>query len=371
MNEKNIKEAMELLNLNASRDIIIEKFDEETFELAKARIKGKEKHPKAEKLFMNLDDLRWATPYVIAEYRAKRLSCKKIADLGCGVGFQTFSFAKHSKKVIAIDIDKRKIEFAKLNAKALGIKNIEFIHGDVLSKQVIEKLKDVNIVFCDPERLPSETARTVKTMKPDIEKLLKLYSQITPNIAIEFPPMIRKIPFECEKEYVSLNGQLNRLNLYFGSLRRRNASAVILPHGTVLHSSALKNIVSEEDKVPKIMKCLFEVDPAVVKAGLVAELLIAMKGAYVYEWNDSVFLTSEKPHKNDFVKTYKVLEVVEDKFEKIVEVLKRQKAGKVVLRVTVSPKDYWTERNKYEKKLSGEKEVHLFVFDKAVIAEKL
>ncbi len=367
MNDKSIREAMALLKLNASRDIILEKFDNETFELAKARIKGKEKHPKADKLFMLLDDLRWATPYEVAEYRAKRLSCNKIADLGCGVGFQSFSFAKHCKSVVAVDIDRRKIEFAKLNAEALGIKNIEFIEGDILSKKVADKLKDADAFFCDPERLPSETARTIKTMRPDIEKLLKLY----PKICIEFPPMIKNIPFECEKEYLSLNGELNRLNLYFSELRKCRASAVVLPQGAVIRASVVRNIIAEEQKAPKIMDFFYEVDPAVEKAELTAELLLTMKNAYVYEQDNDIYLTSGKLLKNDFVKAYKVLEVVEDDFDKILEALQRQKAGKVVLRMTVSPKDYWTERNKYERSLLGDKEVHLFVFDRAVIAEKL
>ena len=191
--------------------------------------KALQKHPQAQGLHYREEDLRWATPEIAAKYRAQRLKCAVIADLGCGIGFQAFAFAKTCKKVYAVDIDKEKIAFAEKNAQELGLKNIEFIHGDALSEKVLKQLKDVEIVFCDPERLPEERKRTIGTIKPSIPELLKKYSAITEKIAIEFPPQITDIPFDCEKEYLSVDGQLNRLTLYFNGLQKCGRSAVILP----------------------------------------------------------------------------------------------------------------------------------------------
>ena len=53
-----------------------------------------------------------------------------ILDAFCGVGGNTIQFAKYFK-VIAIDIDPRKIEAARHNAKIYNVEqNIEFIVGD-------------------------------------------------------------------------------------------------------------------------------------------------------------------------------------------------------------------------------------------------
>ncbi|MEK6899883.1 MAG: methyltransferase domain-containing protein, partial [Nanoarchaeota archaeon] len=238
--------------------------------------KALSKHPKAEKLHYKDEDIRWATPEAAADYRAERLKCKVIADLGCGIGFQAFSFAKKCKKVYAVELNKEKITLAEKNAEILGLKNIEFIHGDILDEKVISKLKDVEIVFCDPERLPEEKQRSVASIKPNIRQLLDKYSEITEKIAIEFPPQITEIPFDCEKEYLSIDGQLNRLTLYFGGLQKCEKSVVVLPSGKKLCSSTA--VLEETDELGSY---LYEADAAVVKAGLLAELC-QETGAKIY-----------------------------------------------------------------------------------------
>jgi len=42
--------------------------------------KALEKHSQAERPCFTEDDLRWATPEIVADYRAKRLKCNTIAD---------------------------------------------------------------------------------------------------------------------------------------------------------------------------------------------------------------------------------------------------------------------------------------------------
>ncbi len=51
-------------------------------------------------------------------------------DLGTGTGVQAMLVAKHSKQVVATDINPRALEFARFNAALNGIDNIEFIEGD-------------------------------------------------------------------------------------------------------------------------------------------------------------------------------------------------------------------------------------------------
>src|SRR3989344_4350413 len=95
-----------------------------------------------EPLAYNAEDLRWATPEIVADYRAKRLKCQVIADLGCGIGFQALAFAKTCHKVYAVDVDHKKLNKAKKNAQLLGIKNIIFIHGDALDSKIAKQVAD-------------------------------------------------------------------------------------------------------------------------------------------------------------------------------------------------------------------------------------
>ncbi len=330
--------------------------------------KALSKHSRAKKLHYREEDIRWATPEVVAAYRAERLKCKVIADIGCGIGFQSFAFAKTCKKVYAVEIDKDKIALAKKNAGSLGIKNIEFIHGDALSEKVLKKLGDVEMVFCDPERLPEESKRSVGTIKPSIPELLKKYGSITENMAIEFPPQITDIPFDCEKEYVSVDGALNRLNLYFGKLMKCERSAVILPGKEKLCSAEEAALEETED----LGEYLYEADPAAVKAGLLNELSQKTK-TKLYSSGKAVFFTSDRKVTSLFFKnSFKVMEVCRQEEHEIIAALHKHGAGKVILRISVEPKEYWNVRKRIESKLNGTKTYALiYLSDAAVIVDKI
>lgn len=324
------------------------------------------KHPEAEKLSYRDEDLRWATPEAAAAYRAERLKCKVIADLGCGIGFQALAFAKECGKVYAVEIDGQKLASAKKNAEILGLKNIEFVHGDILDEKVIGRLKDAEIVFCDPERLPEESKRSVVTIKPSIPELLKKYSAVTENIAIEFPPQITEIPFDCEKEYISVDGQLNRLTLYFGGLQKCARSAVILPGKDKLCSAE-----ATLEETEKLGEYLHEADPAVVKAGLSAELSQKTKTALYSSGKADFFTGDEKINSPFFKNSFKVMDTSRQDEHEIIAALKKHKAGKVILRFPIEPKEYWKVRGRIEAKLTGSKTYALlYLKDKAVVVEK-
>ena len=330
--------------------------------------KALSKHSKAKKLHYRDEDIRWATSEVAAAYRAERLKCKVIVDIGCGIGFQSFAFAKTCKKVYAIEIDQEKITLAEKNAKILGWKNIEFIPGDALSDKVISQLKEVEIVFCDPERSPEEKQRNVATIKPSIPELLKRYSAITENIAIEFPPQITEIPFDCEREYLSVDGALNRLTLYFNGLKKSERSAVILPRKEKLCSDEEASL----KKTEMLEEYLYEADPAVVKADLLAELS-EKTAAKLYGRGKNVFFTSDKKIQSPFFKnSFRVVEMCAQEEQEIIAALQKHKAGKVILRFPVEPKEYWKVRKRFESKLTGNKTYALlYLGTEAVIVEKV
>src|SRR3989338_633103 len=161
-------------------------------------------------LHYTAEDVRVGTSQLVAEYRAKRLRCDTSAELGCGVGFQSFAFAKTCQRVFAVERDARKLETAKKNAEALGIKNITFVLGDALDPASIKKLKSCDVIFCDTERPLGEVRRTLETIQPNPLELLKAYSPITSQIAIELPPFLKDIPLAGEREYLSIHGALSR-----------------------------------------------------------------------------------------------------------------------------------------------------------------
>jgi len=184
-------------------------------------------------LTVSPEQKQFATPEIVALYRAEKLACSVIVDLCSGYGFQAFAFSQFCNTVIAVEKDPEKVSQAKEYAQILGINNIIFLCGNVLDKKIVSKIAEqhVDVVFCDPERLSDEKKRTLETIEPNIEKILELYKPVTEQIAFELPPHIKEIEIDAEYEYLSVDGAVNRLTLYFGNLKSATKSVVLLPHG--------------------------------------------------------------------------------------------------------------------------------------------
>ncbi|MFH1036527.1 MAG: arsenite methyltransferase [Patescibacteria group bacterium] len=74
-----------------------------------------------------------------------------VLDLGCGAGFDCFLAAKkvgRTGKVIGVDMTEEMIKKAKVNAKSLGIKNTEFILGEIENLPIKDGSVDIIITNC-------------------------------------------------------------------------------------------------------------------------------------------------------------------------------------------------------------------------------
>ncbi|KAG8195939.1 hypothetical protein JTE90_001170 [Oedothorax gibbosus] len=99
---------------------------------------------------IKLDEESWfsVTPEKIARHIADRCCCDVIVDAFCGAGGNSIQFASQCCHVIAIDIDPKKIELAKHNAKVYEVDEyIDFIVGDYFD--IAPRLK-ADVVFLSP-----------------------------------------------------------------------------------------------------------------------------------------------------------------------------------------------------------------------------
>ena len=365
-----------------------------------------------EKLNIPEEFLRFATSKEVALYRAERLKCNTLVEIGAGIGGQTLAFAKFCKKVIAIEINKKYADILINNLKKLKIDNVKIIIGNALNQTIIEQIKQAtpDIIFCDTER-KAEGERSINDLQPNILKLLDAYSKITKNIAVEIPPFTKDIDslkeFEFEKEFLSLNGKLNRLTLYFGSLKKCDVSVVALPEKERIEKSPLeepslkksplgkpsgkdeKNPREENSGKNKKIKSikeiksligfeyLYEINPAIILAGLVNELALSLKFSQYVNLSNKQYLISNQLINSQFLQPYKILSLCENNFKEILLNLKNLNAGKVSLRYNINPNDYWRVRNSYENSLKENKsgkEIHLFIDEKnekAILCEKI
>lgn len=342
------------------------------YEVAKYRIKAKEKFGElADKLYFDEWGLRYSTPKLIAQYRAEKLKCNTITDISCGVGAQLIFFAKTCDKVYGVEIDKKRALYARMNARALGLNNAEIIKGDAFNDDVVDRISDADVFFSDPSRPPEEKVRGVDNLEPNPLKVFEKYTGMG-DVAFELPPQMppTRIPLEGEKEYTSLNFKLNRLALYTGGLASSDRSAVSIP--------SLERVSNEDEAhnvegSGKIKSFLYEVDNTVLKAELLPNLLgkLDFDAEIAQSIARRTFLTADEEKESAFLRKYEVLEVTEFSISTVKEALKELGAGKVTLRFSLDPSEYWDVRNALEEGLKGDRWVYLFkIGDKAVITSE-
>jgi hypothetical protein len=153
-----------------------------------------------------------------------------------------------------------------------------------------------------------------------------------------------------------------------GELAECGVSAISLP--------SRERVTSEDEAVELepsgIRSFIYEVDPTVIKAKLLPNLLgkLDFNAGIAYSDKRRTLLSSEEESDSAFLRRYRVLGVVKFEINAIKNALKELNAAKVTLRFSLDPSEYWNVRKKLEEGLKGEKWVYLFrVDEKAIIVE--
>ena len=191
---------------------------------------------------IKLDNESWysVTPERIAQHIAHRFTSNGInviIDAFCGAGGNTIQFACISPtiKVIAIDIDERKIGFAKHNAKIYGVDNrIEFIVGDYMLLAKTCALK-ADAVFLSPPwggpKYLKQSVYTLDMMTPNGKDVFEVTNaNITKNIGILLPRNVDVTQLEqlagkgnsVEIEQNLVNSKVKTVTAYFADMIASN-----------------------------------------------------------------------------------------------------------------------------------------------------
>ncbi len=91
-----------------------------------------------------------------------------VLDLGCGAGFDCFLASKkvgEGGKVIGVDMTEEMIKKAKINAGKLGVKNVEFILGEIENLPLKDNSVDIVITNCVINLTPDKTKTFKETYR--------------------------------------------------------------------------------------------------------------------------------------------------------------------------------------------------------------
>ncbi|MBY8874126.1 methyltransferase domain-containing protein [Micromonospora sp. PLK6-60] len=247
--------------------------------------------PEADGMFLTRPGLEQATRRVVADRRAARLRAagvRTLADLGCGLGADALAAARAGIRVYGVEADPLTAAMAAANAEAAGLAELFTVEcGDATSFDVSR----VDGVFCDPARRRAGTGRRIfdpNSYSPPWDFVTGLAERV-PRTVVKVAPGLDHalIPAGAEAEWVSVDGDLVEAALWCGALAEvpRRATLLRCKEGPPVNAfgrggapcyhpgaEQLTGPGTAEAPVGPVRRFLYDPDPAVVRAHLVAEL---------------------------------------------------------------------------------------------------
>ncbi|MFY1673238.1 THUMP-like domain-containing protein [Plantactinospora sp. WMMB334] len=278
--------------------------------------------PDAARMFFTRAGLEQATRPGVAARRAARLRAagvRTLVDLGCGLGADAIAAARAGIRVYGVEADPLTAAMAAANAGAAGVADRFTVEpGDATRFDVTAvDGRPVDAVFCDPARRRPGTGRRVfdpAAYSPSWDFLLDLAGRI-PRTVFKVAPGIDHalLPPGAEGEWVSVGGDLVEATVWSAPLAGTPRRATLLtgpaahgahvrtgarpgePDGPTRHGPTdpavheLTGDGTRQAPVGPVRRYLYDPDPAVVRAHLVAEFADTVDGtladpeiAYVY-----------------------------------------------------------------------------------------
>lgn len=312
-------------------------------------------------LAFDQEGFRMSTPQAIAKYKAERLRCGKIADLGAGIGIQALHFAAYSERVFAVDNDPSRLVYLRKNSETMGVHNLEVIEGNALDSKIINMLSGMDAFHSDPSRKRTSETWSFEDLSPNPLDVLKKYKG--DMFSFDIPPMFPRglLQKDWETEYISVSGELKRMSVYVGGAKRYGRSALSLPDGGRIVED--RNLERDVRKRSKPLSWIYDLDESLFYSDLVPEFLkMNLDVSLLHEDRQKTLVTSDKFVEGPFLtKSYSVLESAVD-MQDAKNKLSRMKVGKVILRFPMDPTKYYEERRRLEKELEGERTAYLFRF---------
>ncbi|MFO0846102.1 MAG: class I SAM-dependent methyltransferase [Gemmataceae bacterium] len=299
-------------------------------ETALLRRKARAKFRLADRMFFTREALEQASSEPVSRHRARRftgLPC--VADLCCGVGGDALALAEGTH-VFAVDRDPLRLAMARLNVAAYGgISQATFLEGDVLHIG----LPRLDGAFVDPDRrVGGRRTLSVHACQPPLPSLLTRLPRDIP-IGVKLAPGVplqELREFDAEAEFVSLGGELKECVLWPGPGRTATRRATLLPGSETLTAGEAALPPAGEPE-----GWLYDPDPAVVRAGLVAELA-GQIGAKPLDASIA-YLTSREPIDTPFAKRYAIAAAMPFHLHRLRDYLREHRVGRVQVTRRGSP----------------------------------
>ncbi|WP_322820656.1 THUMP-like domain-containing protein [Chloroflexus sp.] len=350
---RDIREATILSELNRLRRSLLAARARAAIEQALLRRRAISKFPQADRMLFTREALEQASAAPVAAHRARRLvQVGDVADLGCGIGGDTIALADAGAQVIAVERDPIRLALARFNVEVLGLgSRVSFIERDLLR----EPPPSAAALFCDPARRSGERRLfDPDDFQPPLSHVLS-WRQRTPALAVKLAPGIQRsvVPEDAEVEFVSLDGDLKEAVIWCGPCATTSRRATVL--GSDGSTSTMIATTTTAPSLSSPLAVLYEPDPAVIRAGLVAELAHQL-GAYQLA-PDIAYLTAHTALPTPFARAWTIITWMPFQLKRLRALVRELDAGIVTVKKRGSPLD----TDSLARQLSGSGQRHLVV----------
>jgi hypothetical protein len=304
-------------------------------ELAILRREAAAKFPFASRLYLTREAMQQASAYAVSTYRCQRLRpFTRLADLGCSVGGDTLALAAQAP-TLGIDLDGLRLAMARANLEALGLnERASFLQADLRRPLPLAPGSDLALFFDPARRAQGRRVYSVRAYQPPLA-IVQAWLSRFPALAVKISPGVRREeihPYDAELEFISLHGELKEAVLWFGPLKTVPSRATLLPgaHSLVALEGAPPQLPLHEPQA-----YLYEPDPAVLRAGLVASLGQSLGAAQLDA--DIAYLTGDQPLETPFARRWTVEDWFPFQLKRLREALRQRQVGQVVVKKRGSP----------------------------------
>ena len=251
--------------------------------------------------------LEQATRLQVAAVHAERLKLggyKKIADLGCGIGADSLAFASLGLEVTAVEQDSQTAALASFNLAPFPNAEVQVSDAEQFD------LTSFDAVWLDPARrdLERKGAKHITLTPADFSPNLDWSFGIAKPKGIKLGPAfpLELIPADVEAQWVSHQGDLVELVLWFDGLREKpGRTALMLKDG---QRYIFDGLGLERSVVDSLKQYIYEPDSSLIRSQLLGEFASQQGMTGVSE--GIAYLSSESLVSSPWLKTYEVLETL-------------------------------------------------------------
>ena len=319
--------------------------------------------PFAERMIFTEAGLEQASRLSVAALHANRFrqaGIGEVADLGCGIGAESMALASLDINVKAFEIDEVTAAVATYNLSPFENAFVEQTDVTTLDLSKFEGL------FFDPARRelggPSRERATRKfdpaAFSPTFDFVVEAAAKKPTGVKFGPGHPHEGIPENAEAQWVSVDGDLVELGLWFGTVARPDVKrSALLINGNAKHEIISHSAERQDAPISELAAYVYEPDNSVVRSRLIGQLAEQIE-AHLFA-PEIAYLTSDKEISSPWLKGYKVLDNLVFDRKKLKAYLRERNIG--VLEIKKRGSDIVPEQLRKELALKGEGAATLIV----------